>query len=108
MGCVWKIKHWDAMEVEGAAVDLGIAAHVHHHFARIELPIGMRRLTSSDSAVENQVMIGAGLFHHLAGEGERRGRGQNYAVGAKAQSGGSGYVVKFSGFQIEVVSAARG
>jgi len=96
------------MQVEGTAVDFGIAAHIHNHFARVELPLGMRQLASGDGAVVNQVVIGAGFFDDFAGKGERGGRGQDYSVGAKAQASGSGHIVKFAGFKREVVSAVRG
>ena len=59
------------MQDESAAVDFGVAAHVHTHFAGVELPIGMRQFASGNGAVIDEVMVLAGFLDKLAGRRQR-------------------------------------
>src|SRR5712691_10808083 len=103
----WKVKNGKAMQQKCAVIDPGIAAHIHNHLARLELPFGMRQFASSDSAVIDQVVISAGLLDSFSGEGKRSGGSQDRPVGAKTQPGGSGHIVETSRFKVQIVSPAR-
>ena len=96
------------MQQKCTAVDFRITADPDNDFASVELPLGMRQLAGGNCTVKDQVTICAGFLDAFSGEGEGRCRSENHAVGVKAHSGGSGHVVEFSGFELEIVGSVRG
>src|SRR5258707_2455098 len=74
----------------------------------LKLPVGMRQFTGGDSAVINQIVVGTGLLHCFSGESERRGRGQDYSVAAKAKSCSGSNVVKTSSLGRQVIGSMAG
>ena len=86
----------------------GVAAHIHHYFVSVELPLGMGKFAGRNGAVIDEVVIGTGLFHDFAGEGKWSGRGQHHAVAANAQSSGRGDVVEAPGLSRQIVSSVTG
>src|SRR5260370_1412792 len=103
----WKVKNGKAMQQKCAVVDLCVAARIDNHLARLELPFGVRQFASSDSAVIDQVVIGAGLLDSFSSEGKRSGGSQDGPVSVKTQPSSSGHIVKTSRFKVQIVSPAR-
>lgn len=108
MSCVGEIENREAMQRKRAVVDARVAAYIDDYFMSVKLPIGVRKLASSNCAVINQVVIGTGLLHYFAGERKRSGRSQHDVVAANAQSGGCGDVVEASCLGCQIVGSVTG
>src|SRR5262249_9729270 len=67
----------------------------------------MRQLTSSNRAVKNQVMVGAGFLNYLAGESERIGRCQKRTLATHAKPDSSPDIFESADFAVDVVRGMR-
>src|SRR5579872_6983779 len=105
MSRVRKVENRKPMQPERTVIDLGIPAHIHHHGAGAEPPVGIRKFAGRNGAVVDHVVIGTGFLHDFAGEGKRSGRGQHYAAALKAEPGRGGDVVEAPGFSRQIVGS---
>src|SRR3984885_2550245 len=108
MGGEGEIEDWEPVQDKFAAIDLGVAAHVHIHLARIELPLGMGQFASRNGAVVDEVVSGTRFLYQFAGKGKGSSGSEDGPVGPEAQASRSRHIVKLSRFQSEVISAMRG
>ncbi len=108
MGGERKIKNRNALNAEGAAIDGGIPAHLHDDLVRVELPLGARQFAGGDGSVVNQVVIGPGLLHHLAGKGKGIWGSQDQPLASKPHASGANHVFEASGFRADVVGSLSG
>lgn len=104
----WKIKNGQAHQAEIAVINLGGAVHIDGDLAGVELPLGMRQLTSGDRALANEIVVRAVLFDDLAGEEEGIGRAENIARATAAKSHRADDVIKSADFGAEVVGTVAG
>ena len=98
-------EHGNAAYQEGAAIQNRVTTEFHHYSVGIELPLGMRQLTTGHCAIMHDVMIGTRLFHLFAAEGKWIGRRQYEATYPRPHSDGADHVVKAASLGAHVVGS---
>ena len=89
-------------------VDGRIAPDLDHDLVRIELPLGTGQFAGGDGSIVDDVVIGTGLFHDLAGKSEGVGRRQDHPLTVHPQARRSLHMFKTSSFSPHVVGAMSG